>query len=256
MLGSIATELQTAANEEKAVFLRKYFKTGPGEYGEGDVFIGLTVPQMRATAKKYWQLPFGDVEDLLRSPIHEYRVTALMILVEKYEKDAELRKKTVDFYLAHTQYINNWDLVDGSAPYILGEYLQDKSRKLLYTFAESKNLWERRIAIVATQAFIRKDQYADTFALAEKLMRDKHDLIHKATGWMLREVGKRNRTALEAFLTKHGAHMPRTALRYAIERFTPAKRKQYLAMGKKDAKPAKEVPHVKTNWLFERVKNR
>jgi 3-methyladenine DNA glycosylase AlkD len=230
MDNSITRDLHALANDLRAQQLAKYFQTHSGGYGEGDIFIGLTVPQMRAVSKKYKDLPYGDIEKLLRSPIHEYRLTALFILVLKFENNSEDRKRIVDFYLAHTTYINNWDLVDASAPYIIGPYFEDKARKPIYTLVASKNVWERRIAIVATMHFIKKHQFADTFAICEQLIYDKHDLIHKACGWMLREVAKQNKTIVENWLVKRIQYVPRTTLRYAIERFPEKRRKEMLNM--------------------------
>lgn len=223
---SLKSDLQALANPTKAVFFPSFFKTGPGQYGEGDVFIGVTVPEQRVVAKKYESLSLGDVEKLLESPIHEHRITALLILVLKYQKTRDA--KIVDFYLAHTKQVNNWDLVDSSADKILGHSLLDVKHDILYTLVKSSVLWERRIAIVATWAFIRKNEFEDTFRLSEMLLSDKHDLMHKAVGWMLREVGKRDEKALCDFLDIHCTQMPRTALRYAIERFEEKKRKGYL----------------------------
>ena len=230
MLGSIARDIQSLASPARAVVSAKYFKTGPGDYGEGDTFIGLTVPQMRAIAKKYSDLPYGDIEHLLHSPIHEYRYVALLVLVQKFEKNPEDRKRIVEFYLANTKHVNNWDLVDTSAPYILGAYVEEKPRRILYTLVKSKSVWERRIAIVATYALIRKHQFADTLALAEELIYDKHDLIHKATGWMLREIANKNKVIVEKWLVKRIRYVPRTTLRYAIERFPEKRRKELLSM--------------------------
>ena len=228
---NIQPDLQKLANKQRAVLVARYFKTGKGESGEGDVFIGLTVPQMRTVAKKYWDLALGEVEKLLHNKIHEYRLTALLILTEQFRKaDAQKQKKIISLYLRNTRYINNWDLVDLSAPNTLGIYLLDKpkERKMLYRFARSKNIWERRISVLATFAFIKNGDFADSFAIAEMLLQDPHDLIHKAVGWMLREIGKRDQAAEETFLKKYYKEMPRTMLRYAIERFPPAKRAVYL----------------------------
>ena len=222
---TICDELQKLRNKEKAVLLARYLKTGKGDYGEGDVFLGLTVPQVRVIAKKYCDLPLSDVEKLLHDKIHEFRLTALLILCQKYQNDSQ---KVVDCYLRNTKYINNWDLVDLSSHEILGTYLLDKPRKILYTLARSNNIWDKRIAIISTFAFLRKNQLADTLALCELLLNDTHDLIHKAVGWALREVGKRNQDAEEVFLKKHYRTMPRTMLRYAIEKFLPEKRAYYL----------------------------
>ncbi len=224
-------DLQSLANPTKAAFFPTFFKTGPGQYGEGDKFIGVTVPQQRLIAKKYAALPIGEIKILLQSPIHEHRLTALLILVLQYQKakDTTIQKTQVDFYLANTHYINNWDLVDSSADKILGHYLHDKDRKILYSLVKSSLLWERRIAIIATLAFIRKGDFIDTLKLSQMLLNDKHDLMHKAVGWMLREVGKKNEKILYQFLDEHVTAMPRTTLRYSIERLDEKKRKYYLS---------------------------
>lgn len=228
------SELMTLANPEKAKILSRFFKTGKGEYGEGDIFIGITVPQNRAVAKKYLDAQFDDITELLHSPIHELRLSALLALVLKFKKhkDDNTHKSIVDFYLANTSYINNWDLVDLSCLYILGEYLHERPHDVLFRLSESTNMWEQRIAIVSTLAFIRKGKFDTTLVLAEKFLTHKHDLMHKATGWMLREIGKKNTDLLRAFLEKHAHNMPRTALRYAIEKFTPEERKHYLSIKK------------------------
>lgn len=213
-IARIQREIQSSANRGKAKFLARYFKTGKGEYGEGDVFLGLTVPQVRAIAKKHKDISLKDVEKLLQSPIHEYRLTALIILTEK-----ALTHEIVDLYLRNTKYINNWDLVDLSSHEILGTWLLNKSRNMLYKLAKSKNIWERRIAIISTFTFLKEKQLSDSLNLAEILLQDEHDLMHKAVGWALREVGKRDEKALTDFLDKHHKTMPRTTLRYAIERF-------------------------------------
>jgi len=224
---SVQSDLQKLGNKEKAKFLAHYFKTGKGEYGEGDVFIGLTVPQVRAIAKKYRELPLKDVEELLHNRIHEYRLTALIIFTEKYRRAAN-KKELVDVYLKNTKYINNWDLVDLSAHKIVGTYLLDKPRSILYKLATSKNIWERRIAVISTFAFLRKNDISDSLVLAEILLHDTHDLMQKAVGWMLREVGKRDEKTLVDFLAYHYKMMPRTMLRYAIEKFDKNKRLAYL----------------------------
>lgn len=215
--------IRDQANPEKAKFLARYFKTGKGEYGEGDVFLGLTVPQIRTIAKKYKDLPLSQIEKLLQSKFHEYRLTALIILTHK-----KLTKEIVDLYLQNTKYVNNWDLVDLSSHEILGTFLLDKPRKILYTLAKSKNIWERRIAVISTFAFLRKNDISDSLKLAELLVHDSHDLMHKAVGWMLREIGKVDQEAEEDFLKKYYKVMPRTMLRYAIERFSSQKRQEYL----------------------------
>jgi 3-methyladenine DNA glycosylase AlkD len=206
-----------------------WFKTGKGEYGEGDKFIGVSVPALRAISRKYRHLKLPEIQKLLRSRIHEYRYAALLILVSQYETgDPRTQQKVFDFYLGHTRYVNNWDLVDTSAPYIVGEHLVHRSRRPLYRLAESPVLWERRIAMIATFAFIERGDLKDTFAIANRLLGDKHDLIHKAIGWMLREAGVQSRPSLLAFLKRHYSRMPRTALRYAIEHLPKVQRKKAL----------------------------
>jgi 3-methyladenine DNA glycosylase AlkD len=222
-------ELSDAADPERARNLAWFFKTGKGQYGEGDVFCGITVPTMRKLAKRYTHLKLTDVKKLLSSRVHEHRFTALEILVFQYEVgDRAARQKMFDFYLQHTRHINNWDLVDTSAPYIVGEHLVSRSRRILYSLAKSPSLWERRIAMVATMTLIRRDDLEDAFAIAELLLGDEHDLIHKAVGWMLREAGKRSTPALMDFLERNYSAMPRTALRYAIERLPEPQRKRIL----------------------------
>ncbi|MDD4351961.1 MAG: DNA alkylation repair protein [Candidatus Gracilibacteria bacterium] len=221
--------LKKLASEEKSQILTRFFKTAKGEYGEGDVFIGVVVPEQRKIAKEFRDLPLNEVAKLLKSKIHEDRLTALLILTYKYPKlEQQEKKKIIDFYLKHTAYINNWDLVDLSAYKLLGEYLIDKDRTLLYELAKSKNLWERRIAMISTFTFIRNKDFADTLKIAGILLQDKHDLMHKAVGWMLREIGKRDIKTEEEFLRKYYKKMPRTMLRYAIEKFDENKRKFYL----------------------------
>lgn len=222
----IVRELRSLSNEEKILVLPRFFKTGKGEYGEGDKFIGVTVPDTRKTAKKFKDISFDVIEMLLESEWHECRLCALLILVEKYSKAPD---EIMEFYLSHTDGINNWDLVDLSAPYILGDYLKDKTnRKILYDFADSSVLWKQRIAVVSTLMLIRNNQFDDTIRLAEILLHTKHDLMQKAIGWMLREVGKRNQDILVAFLEKHKKEMPRTMLRYAIEKFPEHQRKYFM----------------------------
>jgi 3-methyladenine DNA glycosylase AlkD len=221
--------LRGLADPAVAAGAARFFKTGPGEYGEGDVFIGIKSPTLKAVAKEFKGLPLAEVECLLHSEIHEDRTLALAILVGQFTKgDDAIRKAIFDLYLANTRHINNWDLVDLSAPQIVGGYLENRSRKPLERLAKSASLWERRISIVATHWFIRHGDFADTLRIAEKLLKDKEDLIHKAVGWMLREVGKRDVAVLEDFLGRHCRTMPRTALRYAIERFPEAKRQKYM----------------------------
>jgi 3-methyladenine DNA glycosylase AlkD len=228
-LKDVQGELRKLAHPEKAKILSGFFKTGKGDYGEGDLFLGITVPEQRKIAKKYSGLPLKDIRKLLSSKIHEYRLVALLMLIRQYGKSDERREKEIfDFYLANTRHINNWDLVDLSAPNIMGDYLLDKDRAIVYKLAKSDNLWEKRIAIMATFMFIRNNQFDDTFRIAEILLYDQHDLIQKAVGWMLRETGKRNQTQEEAFLKKYCGEMPRTMLRYAVERFDEQKRRLYL----------------------------
>jgi 3-methyladenine DNA glycosylase AlkD len=225
----ISNRLRKMGNKKDALFLQGFFKTGVGQYGEGDIFLGIRVPALRTLAKECHQLPPEKVLPLLRSPYHEERLFALIMFVNAFTRGNEsVQKKIYGLYLANTKYINNWDLVDISAPNIVGAYLLTKSKKPLYQLAKSKDLWKQRIAILATFYFIRNNQFADALKIADILLQDKEDLIHKATGWMLREIGKRDINLEEAFLQKHCRIMPRTMLRYAIERFTPAKRRMYL----------------------------
>ena len=227
-LNTLKRELTRAANPKRAEH-PIWFKTGRGEYGEGDRFIGVCIPVLRAIAHKYHRMKLPTIEILLRSRIHEYRYAALLILVSQYEDGSpDSRREVFDFYLQHTRYINNWDLVDTSAPYIVGAHLVHRSRRVLYRLAESPVLWERRIAIVATSAFILRGDLHDTFGVAKCLLADKHDLIHKATGWMLREAGVYSRPRMIAFLKRHYARMPRTVLRYAIEHLPEIQRKRVL----------------------------
>lgn len=230
-IGNLKHDLQKSADTQKSTFLQRYFKTGKGEYAEGDVFLGLSVPYLRKLARSYKQLDSKDIKKLLQSKIHEYRQIALMILSLQFSTATNSEKEVIyNFYLAHTKWINNWDLIDGSAPTIVGGYLLDKPRNMLFKLSKSTSVWERRIAILATHQFIKeKKEYQDTFRIAELLLADKHDLIHKAVGWMLREVGKRvSRESLEEFLKEHYKTMPRTALRYSIEHFPEKVRRAYI----------------------------
>jgi len=225
----IQKRLRQFATKEKAGVLQGFFKTGPGEYGEGDIFLGVVVPDIRRVAKEFQDTPLGEIEKILASRYHEDRVLALLMLVREFAKgDEALKKRIYDLYLKSTRSINNWDLVDLSAPNIVGTYLLDKSRKQLYVFAKSTDLWKRRIAILSTFTFIRQNDFDDTLRISEILLEDDHDLLHKAVGWMLREVGKRDLRAEEQFLKQHYKKMPRTMLRYAIERFPEGKRRNYL----------------------------
>ncbi len=227
--GTAQRRLRSLADPKVAAILARFFKTGPGQYGEGDRFIGVKVPASRKVAKEFKRLPLTEVECLLHLEIHEERLLALVILVGQFEKGDDAGRKAIyDLYLANTRHINNWDLVDLSAPQIVGGYLETRSRKPLDRLAKSASLWERRISILATHWFIRHGDLADTIRIAEKLLSDKEDLIHKAVGWMLREVGKRDVAVLEEFLGQHCRVMPRTMLRYAIERFSEERRRAYL----------------------------
>jgi len=279
---AVSNALRMRGSPSRALASAWFFKTGKGQYGYGDKFIGVSVPEQRKIAKRFSELSSCEIDKLLKSPIHECRLTALLILVGQFKslynekgrltlkqvgavqkkvafddrdngsKMSELeitdsmasrigsgnmtessanRKKMkliADFYLAHTKYINNWDLVDSSASYILGSYLMDKERDILYKLAKSNNLWERRIAIIASGEFIRNGQFSDTLAISKMLLHDEHDLIHKAVGWMLREVGKRSKPTLVAFLDEYSSKMPRTALRYSIEHFDGEERERYM----------------------------
>ena len=225
----IRKEIKKQANPKQAVILQRFFKTGKGEYGEGDIFYGIKVPVQKTIAKRFKDLAFEDLKVLISAKVHEERLVAAFILVDQYKRSDEKKKKIVfDFYLKNRKGINNWDLVDLSAPKIVGAYLIDKEKDLLYKFAVSKDLWEKRIAIISTQTFIREHFFEDTLNISEILLQDKHDLIHKAVGWMLREVGNRDLETEEEFLKKHYKTMPRTMLRYAIEKFPEQKRIAYL----------------------------
>ncbi len=229
MLQELDKELKEHSNPEKAKILQKFFKTGPGEYGEGDIFLGLTSAENKEIAKKFKKLETEEIQELLNSEIHEKRVIALRILVEQYKKaKPEEKNKIFEFYLKNAKQINNWDLVDLSASNIIGTHLLKQDKKILYQLANSENLWEKRIAIISTFTFIRNNKFQDTIKISEILLNDKHDLIHKAVGWMLREIGKRNEPTLTNFLNKHYKNMPRTMLRYSIEKFSEEKRQAYL----------------------------
>lgn len=227
----VLVDLKNISNLEIAEHSQRFFKTGKGEYGEGDLFLGIRVPEVRKVAKRFKELSLSETEKLLHSKFHEARLCALVILVNKSQKaEQELHRSIYDLYLDNTSYINNWDLVDLSAPNIIGSYLMERERTSLLKLATSQNLWERRIAIISTLYFIKNDDYETTLEIAEQLLKDEHDLIHKAVGWMLREVGKRDRKCEETFLEKYAREMPRTMLRYAIEKFPESKRKAYLNM--------------------------
>lgn len=229
MLNQLKKEMLGLKNPEKIKIYANFFKTGKGQYGEGDIFYGLTMPQQHNLAKKYIDLSLKDIKKLLMSKIHEHRQTCLLILVKQYQKANQKEKKRIyNFYLKNTKRINNWDLVDGSAHYIMGDYLLDRNKSIIYKLAKSDNLWEKRISILTTFQFIRNNKFEDTLKISEILLNDQHDLIHKAVGWMLREVGKKDQKVEEKFLKKYYKHMPRTMLRYAIERFGEKKRKFYM----------------------------
>lgn len=231
MIKQLMSLMEQQANPDKAKKLSQFFKTGKGEYGEGDKFLGITVPVQRENAKKFIDLKLTDIQLLLKSKFHEHRLTGLIILTLKFKKaDEKLKKEIFYFYLKNTKYINNWDLVDLTSPNIVGNYLLDKDQKIIYQLAKSKNLWERRIAILSTFAFIRDHQLQVTLRVTKILIKDKHDLIQKAVGWMLRELGKRDLKTEEEFMKKNCKRMGRTALRYAIEKFNEDKRKFYLSI--------------------------
>ena len=222
-------ELRKYSSKKQAKALQRFFKTGKGEYAQGDIFLGVRVPDARKVCLKFQDLPVKETFKLLRSPIHEERLLSLLILIRKYAKASEKEKANIfNSYLKHTKFINNWDLVDLSAHHIVGAFIINKDKKLLYQLAKSNLLWERRIAVLATFYFIKNRKFVESLKISELLISDKHDLIHKAVGWMLRELGKRDQPVEEAFLDKHAHLMPRTMLRYAIERFPEEKRKKYL----------------------------
>lgn len=246
-LRNVQLQLRQAGTTDRAKHSQLFFKTGPGDYAEGDKFLGCTVPSVRQVVRANWQLlTIAQLEILLSSEWHECRQAALYMLIEQFKRASHvqsskvggltaltteqqrIRKQIFDLYLRNTRSINNWDLVDTSAPQIVGEYLLDKPRTRLYTMAQSPDLWKKRIAILATLTFIRHNEYADTFKIAQLLLHDTHDLIHKAVGWMLREVGKKNMAAEEKFLLQHYKTMPRTMLRYAIEKFPNGKKKIFI----------------------------
>lgn len=226
----IIDELNKYKNEQKAAFLPRFFKTGKGQYGEGDRFIGVVVPHVRLVAKKFVNADAYTLQELLASPIHEYRLTALLVLTNRYAslKDNDARQACVDFYISQVDAINNWDLVDLSCYKILGHWLHDKDKQLLYHWARTDHLWKQRIAMVSCMHFVKHGQYQDALAIADILQQHPHDLIHKAVGWILREVGKADEDLLTAYLLPRYRQMPRTMLRYAIERFEEPKRKAFL----------------------------
>ena len=227
MTNRIYDALAARSDEEKKIILPRFFKTGKGQYGEGDKFLGVTVPNIRTVANEFKDTDFEIIEELMHSPWHEMRMCALLILINNSKK--EVTKETFDFYLSQTKYINNWDLVDLTAPQIIGKYLINKDRDILYKLAESDLLWDNRIAIVSTLAFIRNNDLDDTYKLSIKMMYHKHDLMHKAIGWMLREAGKRDTGRLYNFVKEHKNIMPRTMLRYSIEKFGKETRKELMS---------------------------
>jgi 3-methyladenine DNA glycosylase AlkD len=225
----IRAELREKADPAKAADLQWFFKTGPGEYGEGDRFLGMRVPDLRRLAKKYRDLSLDEIRELLSSTFHEERLLALFLLVHQYDQgDETTRAQIYRLYLKSTRHINNWDLVDSSAPHIVGRHLLDRAKKPLFRLAKSKSLWERRIAVMSTFYFLRQGDFHDTFEIADLLLKDREDLIHKAVGWMIREVANRDLEAAEAFLKPRYDEMPRTMLRYAIEKFPGTMRRRYL----------------------------
>lgn len=231
MTKAIINDLKKVSNKGKVEIISRFFKTGKGEYGEGDIFVGISVPNSRIIAKKYAkEIDIFNLQKLIKSPIHEYRLTALLILVEKFSKEKEeaKRKILVDFYLSNTQYINNWDLVDLSCYKTLGVWLFDKDKDILFQLAKSKNLWEQRISIITCLHFIKNGQYDTFLEIAEQLLHHPHDLIHKAIGWLLRELGKKDINIEKTFLNKYYKTMPRTMLRYSIEKFPEDERQDYL----------------------------
>ncbi len=228
-INNLKKELRSYADIKRAKILGGFFKSGKGQYGEGDIFLGITVPQSRAVARKFAHLNFSQIKILLKSKIHEERLVALLILVHQFSEGDELSKsKIANFYLSQTKYVNNWDLVDLSTDKIVGAYLLGKPKTILYRLAKSEMLWERRIAIVATYTFIKNNKFNETLKIAKMLLPDRHDLIQKAVGWMLREVGKKNQGVLEKFLKDNYSNIARTTLRYAIERFPEELRIKYL----------------------------
>lgn len=226
--------LESLRDPDKAAFFQRFFKCGPGQYGEGDQFLGLSVPQVRSVLAQYRTLPIPDCVALLQSPYNEARLLALLILGAQYQRKraSEAEQQAIfDAYLAQRSRVNNWNLVDASAPAIVGGHLLQRDRALLYELVKSKSLWDRRIAVLATFAFIRAGDFADTLRLCELLLADREDLMHKACGWMLREVGKRDEAVVRAFLDAHASQMPRTMLRYALEKLAPPVRTAYMARG-------------------------
>lgn len=228
LLAQLTAELQHNADPQYQAVQQKFFKTAPGDYGAGDIFLGVKVPLLRTMTRKYRSLAFEDIETLLHSSIHEYRFLALLFLVQRYRNTTQDKAVLFNFYLNNKAYVNHWDLVDVSAPAIIGHYLLDKPKTILYTLTRSPIVWQRRMALVATLTLIKNHQLDETLYLAEQLLDDTHPLIHKAVGWMLREVGKRDQALEETFLRSHYQRMPRVMLRYSIEKFDKNKRLTYL----------------------------
>ncbi|MFA6548028.1 MAG: DNA alkylation repair protein [Candidatus Magasanikbacteria bacterium] len=228
-LKKLLDDLKTQANPQQATILRRFFKTEKGQYGHGDIFLGIKVPIQRKIAKNFLNLPFPDLTILLNSKVHEHRLVAILIMIDQFKKgDYSQKNKIYKFYLKNYKNINNWDLVDISAPSIVGQWLKDKPKDVLYKLARSKNLWQKRVAIISTFNFIRNGDFDEAFKIIEILIKDDHDLIHKAIGWMLREIGKRDEKKEKDFLNKHCKQMARTTLRYAIEKFNKKERNYYL----------------------------
>ncbi len=228
-VAKLKNSLKTLAEPKRAEVLLRFFQTQKGGYGEGDKFLGVTVPNQRRVAKKFDTLTSPDLKKLLQSSIHEHRLTSLFIMIHQFERGNHKQKKQlIDLYKKNLRYVNNWDLVDSSAPYLLGNFLRTRSKNILYQYARSPNLWRRRVGILSTFGFIKQGEYKDALAIAIILLNDEHDLIHKAVGWMLREIGKRDKEELVAFLDKHYDTMPRTMLRYAIEKLNQKERAHYM----------------------------
>jgi len=233
MISQIKQDLQKLANPEQAKILQRFFKTGKGEYGEGDVFLGIKVPEQRKVAKKHLDISLSELQELVQSKYHEHRLTGFMMIEYKFQKaekknDKKEQEELYDFFIKNKEYANNWDIIDVTTPKVVGKYLFDKDRAILYKLAKSKSIWDRRIAVLATFWFIYKNDFFDSIKIAEILVDDKHDLIHKAVGWMLREVGKRDQAVEEKFLDRHYKTMPRMMLRYALERLPEDRRKHYM----------------------------
>ncbi len=235
MIAELRKEMEECSNEEKAKLYQRFFKTGPGQYGEGDVFMGLTMPETRAISSKYTEMPIEEVQELLNSEIHEHRMSALLIVIQKYRKaNKEEKRKLYEFYLKNMSRINNWDLIDVTASHVVGDFLfnNKEEKEMLYKLAKSNDLWEKRISVISTFRFIKENEFEDSINISEILLNDKHDLIHKAVGWMLREIGKKDQEIEEEFLRKYHKTMPRTMLRYSLEKFTKDKKDFYMGRTK------------------------